>query len=218
MVELIDGGFIMRKIMVLNAKGGSGKTTVATNLAAYYASIGKNVLLADYDPQESSMRWLDERPQSRAMIKGNVAHDGGAVQARGTDIVIMDAPASIHGKDLEKYTKRADTFIIPVLPSPIDMRAAASFIKELKNTSAIKGKKTKFCVVANRARGHTNIFLDLDNFLDDLKGVPYITALRENSNYIKSATTGVGILELYNKATAVDREEWKPLLDWIGIK
>jgi len=170
-VELIDGGFIMRKIMVLNAKGGSGKTTVATNLAAYYASIGKNVLLADYDPQESSMRWLDERPQSRAMIKGNVAHDGGAVQARGTDIVIMDAPASIHGKDLEKYT-----------------------------------------------RGHTNIFLDLDNFLDDLKGVPYITALRENSNYIKSATTGVGILELYNKATAVDREEWKPLLDWIGIK
>ena len=134
----------MRKIMVLNAKGGSGKTTVATNLAAYYASKGRKVVLADYDPQESSIKWLAERPKGRPVIRGNVAHDGGVIPTRGVDIVIMDAPASIHGKDLEKYVKRAETFIVPVLPSPIDMRAAVDFIKELKQTSAVK---TKNCLL-----------------------------------------------------------------------
>ncbi|MEW8428112.1 MAG: ParA family protein, partial [gamma proteobacterium symbiont of Ctena orbiculata] len=51
----------MRTIMLMNAKGGCGKTTIATNLATWYADEGKKVALADFDTQQSTMDWLEAR-------------------------------------------------------------------------------------------------------------------------------------------------------------
>lgn len=208
----------MRTIMVINAKGGSGKSTIATNLASYYASEGAKVLLVDYDKQESSLDWLRARSRARPPITGVAAHSESFRAPRSADIVIMDAPAAVHGSLLTQFARKAETFIVPVLPSPIDMRAAAGFIKELKDTAPIAGKKAKFGVVANRARGYTNIFLALDDFLSGLRNVPYLTALRESSNYIKAAERGVGIFEFAPSATSIDREEWKPLIGWLNSK
>ena len=208
----------MRTIMVANAKGGSGKSTVATNLASYYASAGAKVILVDFDQQESSLDWLRARPRARPVIIGVAAHSGNFRAPRSADFVIMDAPAAVHGKLLNQYARKAQTFIIPVLPSPIDMRAAKAFIQEIKSTAPVAGKQAKIGVIANRARGYTNIFLELDDFLTGLRGVPYITALRETSNYIKAAERGLGVFEFAPAATAVDREEWKPLINWLASK
>lgn len=208
----------MRTIMVLNAKGGSGKSTIATNLASYYASQGATVALADYDRQESSLAWLRARPRGRPPIKGIAAYKETVRPGRNTDYLIMDAPAAIHGSELTQFAKKAETFIIPVLPSPIDMRAATDFIQELKNTGPISRKQAKIGIVANRARGYTNIFLELDEFLTKLRGVSYITALRENQNYIRAAQRGLGIFEFAPAATAIDREEWRPLINWLNSK
>lgn len=208
----------MRTIMVVNAKGGSGKSTIATNLASYYANQGAKVLLVDYDRQESSLDWLRARPRARPVINGVAAHSEAFRAPRSADFIIMDAPAAVHGSLLTQFARKAETFIVPVLPSPIDMRAAALFIKELKATAPIAGKKAKFGVVANRARGYTNIFLQLDDFLSGLRSVPYLTALRESSNYIKAAERGLGVFEFAPSATSVDREEWKPLLKWLESK
>lgn len=208
----------MRTIMVMNAKGGSGKTTISTNLASYYADQGKQVVLADFDPQESSLSWLAERPAGRPPIKGIAAHTEALRPARQTDIMLMDVPASVHGRQLNGLLKRAQTVIVPVLPSPIDMRAAARFIKELRADPAVSSKKVKIGLVANRARGNTNIFLQLDEFLGQHKGIPYLTAFRESTNYIKAAERGLGIFEFAPSATALDREEWQPLLKWLKSK
>ena len=208
----------MKTIMVINAKGGSGKSTIATNLASYYATQNASVLLADYDPQESSMDWLSARPVGRPAIKGVAAHTDVVRPSRGTDVVICDVPAAVHGNTLNQLAKKADTFIVPILPSPIDIRAAAKFIKELKAATPVSRKQTKIGVVANRARGNTNIFLELDDFLSELRGVNYVTALRETQNYIRAADKGVGIFEFAPGATAVDREEWQPLIKWLEKK
>lgn len=208
----------MRTIMVLNAKGGSGKSTIATNLAGYYASEGKKVILVDFDPQGSSLAWLEERPKGRPPIKGVAGFKETFRPNRDTDVVIMDAPAAVHGAELAQMVKKAENFIVPVLPSPIDMRAATNFIQELKNTSPVSKKEVRIGLVANRARGATNIFLELDEFLQKQKGVPYITALRENQNYIRAAQRGLGIHEFAPAATAVDREEWAPVIKWLESK
>ena len=208
----------MRTIMVVNAKGGSGKSTIATNLAGYYASTGKNVVLVDYDPQESSLDWLRARPKGRPLITGIPGHKEAFRAKRDIDFVIIDAPAAVHGSELTQFAKRAESFIVPVLPSPIDMRAARNFIEELKATGPISRKEAKICLVANRARGYTNIFLELDDFLSNVRGVPYVTALRESQNYIRASEKGLSIFEFAPGATALDREEWQPLLSWLQSK
>ncbi len=208
----------MRHIMVLNPKGGCGKSTLATNLASYYAKQGQKVALADYDPQESSLDWLAQRPAKRPPIAGLAGHkDGLKHLARDTDVVIIDAPARSHGKELTNLLHHAETILIPVLPSLIDMRAVEKFITELRATPTVKSRKVKIAVVANRVREGTLIFDELDEFLAAIK-VPYIATLREAQNYIRAYTRGLGIHELPDYLSWPDQEEWGPLTDWLNSR
>jgi len=207
----------MRTIMVINAKGGSGKSTIATNLASYYAAQGENVSLVDYDPQGSSLAWLKARPVNRPKIQGIDGTRETVHPSRGTGYMIMDAPASVHGAVLNKLVRHAHTFIIPVLPSPIDMRAANDFIKEIRDTGLIASKKGKICLVANRGRDNTKIFWRLDDFLDHMRE-PYIAAFSDSMHYVRAADMGLGIFEMAPAATALLRSEWQPLIDWLKSK
>lgn len=207
----------MRQIMVLNAKGGSGKSTLATNLASYYATQGLDIVLADLDPQQSSLAWLEARSAGRPPIRGVDASTKGARLPRAADMAILDAPAAAHGAELGHLMRRADTFIVPVLPSPIDMRAATNFVAELRRNKRIAGKQARFGVVANRVRDHTRVASELEEFLRKLK-VPVLTQLRDNMNYIRAAERGLGIFELAPYASATDREQWQPIIRWLNSK
>ena len=208
----------MRSIMVLNPKGGSGKSTIATNLASYYASQGQQVVLVDLDPQGSAVDWLETRPVGRAPIKGIAGYGKSpAKPGRNMDVVVYDAPAAVHGKDLTALIRRAETFIVPVLASPIDMRAAGRFVVELRKNSRVINKQAKYCVVANRVREYTRIYGELEEFLKKLR-VPVITHLRDSMNYVRAAERGLGIFELAPYATNLDREQWQPLLKWLNSK
>ena len=208
----------MRHIMVLNAKGGCGKSTLATNIASYFATEGASVALADYDPQRSSLDWLERRPEDRAEIAGVAAYEDGLRRVpRTADIVVVDAPARSHGKELTDLVKHAETIIVPVLPSTIDMQASTTFIEELKNVGKIQRKQAKIGTVANRVRDNTLIWGDLDEYLTKAR-VPYVAALREAQNYVRAYTRGLGIFELPEYLAWPDWEEWEPLTAWLRSK
>ena len=208
----------MRHIMVLNAKGGCGKSTLATNIASYYATEGAVVALADYDPQRSSLDWLERRPDDRPEIHAVAGFEDGLRHApRNADVLVIDAPARSHGKELTSLVKHADTIIVPVLPSTIDMQATTVFLEELGNVAKIKGKKAKVATVANRVRDNTLIWDDLDEYLSGTK-VPYVAALREAQNYIRAYTRGLGIFELPEYLAWPDWDEWDPLIEWLESK
>ena len=205
----------MRHIMLLNSKGGCGKSTIATNLASYYAVEGKKVALVDYDPQISGLDWLARRPDKAPPIAGIEGHKEGMTHlARNTDIVIVDAPARSHGKELTYLVRHADTIIVPVLPSSIDMQAASRFLAELQNVGRVARREVKVAVVANRVREYTVIFEQLDEFLDGLR-TPYIAAFREAQNYIRAYTRGLGIFELPEYLAWPDWEQWDPLIEYL---
>ncbi len=208
----------MRHIMVLNAKGGCGKSTLATNIAAYFATRGASVALADYDPQRSSLDWLDRRPAHRPAIAGVAAfEDGLKHMPRSADLVVSDAPARSHGSELTDLVRHAETLVVPVLPSTIDMQATTTFLKELAANGRVKRKQVKIGAVANRVRDNTLIFDELDEYLTRAK-VPYIAALREAQNYVRAYTRGLGIFELPEYLAWPDWDEWEPLAAWLRSK
>lgn len=208
----------MRHIMVMNAKGGCGKSTLATNIAAYFANEGYAVALADYDPQRSSLDWLERRPDNRPEIAGVAGFEDGLKRApRNADFMIIDAPARSHGAELTDLVKHAETIIVPVLPSTIDMQASDRFIKELKSVGKVERKDAKIGVVANRVREYTLIFEELDEYLTTAR-VPYIAALREAQNYVRAYTRGLGVFELPEYLAWPDWEQWDPLIKWMRSK
>ena len=205
----------MRHIMVMNAKGGCGKSTLATNIAGCFAHEGYSVALADYDPQRSSLDWLDRRPDNRPEIVGLASYEDGLKHApRGADFVVIDAPARSHGSELTDLVRHAETIVVPVLPSTIDIQATRNFLKELKSVGKIERKEAKYGVVANRFREFTLIWEELDDYLAGAR-VPYLAALREAQNYVRAYTRGLGIHELPEYLAWPDWEQWEPLVKWL---
>ena len=208
----------MRHIMVLNAKGGCGKSTLATNIASYFVNEGASVALADYDPQRSSLDWLERRPDNRPTIVGIAAFNGGLRHVpRNADIVVSDAPARSHGPELTNLVRHAETLVVPVLPSTIDMQATTTFLQELKAVGKVDRKEVKIGALANRVRDNTLIFDDLDEYLTKAR-VPYVAALREAQNYVRAYTRGLGIFELPEYLAWPDWDEWEPMTAWLRSK
>jgi chromosome partitioning protein len=208
----------MRHILVTNAKGGCGKSTIATSLAAYFASEGYATALADYDPQASALSWLAERPADFAPITGIAGfNDGLRSVPRNTEYLVIDSPARTHGKELVELVKRAETIIVPVLPSPIDIKAAEKFVEELLSIAKVADKKAKAALVANRVKENTLIFEELDDVLSKLK-VPYVASFREAQNYIRAYQRGLGIHELPPYLAWPDWEQWDPLIEWLDSR
>jgi chromosome partitioning protein len=208
----------MRHVMVLNAKGGCGKSTLATNLAVFFAKSGNEVCIADYDPQRSSLDWLAQRPDDLPPISGVPAFEDGLRNvARSTSVLVIDAPARVHGTELNELVRRAETILVPVLPSSIDMRACAHFLGELLEIGKVSRKQARLALVANRVREYTLIYEELDQYLSKLK-IPYLGCLREAQNYVRAYARGMGVLELPEYLASPDWKQWEPIGDWLDSK
>ncbi len=208
----------MRHIMVLNAKGGCGKSTLATNIAGFYADEGQVVALADYDPQCSSLDWLGLRPKHVPKIEGVKGFESGLKGvSRGTDVVVLDAPGRSHGKELTDLLNHADTVVIPVLPSTIDMQATTRFLKEIYASGRYKRKQIKVGLIGNRVRENTLIFDDLDAYLEKQRSA-YVASLREAQNYVRAYTRGLSIFDLPEYLAWPDWEQWDPVVEWLDSK
>ena len=207
----------MRSILVVNPKGGCGKTTIATNLATYYAVWDTSTALIDLDPQQSSMEWLRVRPKDENHIQGFNGLKGKIYPEAGTERVIYDAPARTDSAKVARLIKLVDVVIIPVLPSAIDMRVAASFVADIVTRVRLNNSKALIGVVANRTQKNYQSHTALINFLNKLN-VPFVGALRNSQNYIKAADTGVGIFEMPLSEAKVDMKEWEPIIHWLEGK
>jgi chromosome partitioning protein len=214
-----------RKIVVLNPKGGSGKTTVAINLAAYYATSGHLPVLMDYDPQGSSTRWLRKRSAEQPGIHGIAAFEKNSRVTRsfllrtpaGADRIVVDTPAAVEPHELSDLVRGAHSILVPVLPSDIDIHACSRCISDLLLVAKVKRSEDRIGVIANRVRRNTVVFSTLMRFLATL-GIPVITTLRDSQNYLRAAELGHGIHEMKAYLVREDIESWAPLIDWLETR
>jgi len=214
----------MQSILVLNSKGGSGKTTIATNIASLFASGGIPCAIMDYDPQGSSLHWQTLRDPARPKIHVVDASSTKNKQTRTwqlklppqTERVIIDAPAGAEGLVLQEMIRRTQMIVIPVAPSPIDIHATSDFIRDLLLIGKIRKLGIRIAVIANRVRRHTPTYEPLEKFLRNLK-IPFVTTLSDSDNYIIAAEQGIGIHEMDDEETRAEREQWLPLARWLAL-
>jgi chromosome partitioning protein len=212
----------MQRIVVLNPKGGSGKTTLAINLAAYFAARGDSTLLIDRDPQGSATRWLRKRKAPQAEIRGiaTFERDSRTTMSwqmrvpEGTEKIVVDSPAAVEGRALPELTRDATQVIVPVLPSDIDIHAASRCIADLLLVAKIKRVENRIGVIANRVRKNTLMFQSLMRFLEKLD-IPVVATIRDSQNYVRAAELGVGIHEMKPYTVKEDLAQWATLLAWL---
>jgi len=213
----------MQRIVVLNPKGGSGKTTIAINLASYLASRGHSPLLMDYDPQGSSLRWVKKRKPVQAPVNVIAAFEKDnrttrAFQLRppeGTSHVIVDTPAALTAAQLPDMVRDAAKIIVPVLPSDIDIHTCSRCIRDLLLVAKIRREDDRIGVIANRVRKNTLIYQSLIRFLHTL-GIPIVATLRDSQNYVRAAELGIGLHEMKSYVAREDTEQWAPLVEWLS--
>src|SRR5688572_26208405 len=215
----------MQRIVVLNPKGGSGKTTIAINLASYYAVRGLRPVLMDYDPQGSSTRWLKKRSAPQPLIHGIAAFERNARTTRSFQLraphdsqrQVIDTPAAIGPHEMPELTRGADAILVPVLPSDIDIHAASKCIADLLLVAKVKRSDNRIAVIANRVKKQTLIYQALMRFLATLQ-IPIVATFRDSQNYIRAAELGVGIHEMKPYLVREDIDQWGPLVDWLEAR
>lgn len=212
----------LHKIIVLNPKGGCGKTTLAVNIASYFALRGPMPTLIDYDPQGFATEWLQRRPTNRPIIHGIAPHKHSihttlSWQLRlpaETDTVIIDTPAALDGSELHDLAYEANCIIVPIMPSAIDIRNGAKFIAELLLLAQIERDNRTLAIVASRTRHNTRTLKQLMRFLSSLR-IPIIAILRDSQNFVQAANEGIGIHEMPAYQVRKDIGQLNLVMRWI---
>jgi chromosome partitioning protein len=212
----------MKRIVVLNPKGGSGKTTIAINLASYFASRQQKPVLMDFDPQGSSIRWVKKRQPTLPPIYSIAAFEKDSRTTRAFQLripedsthVIVDTPAAVESRNLPEVTRGAHKIIVPVLPSDIDIHTCSRTIRDLLLVAKIRREEDRIGVIANRIRRNTLTYQSLIRFLQTL-GIPIVATIRDSQNYVRAAELGIGVHEMKTYVAQEDVEQWAPLVEWV---
>lgn len=213
----------MQKIVLLNPKGGSGKTTIAINLASYFAVCGLKPTLMDLDAQGSSTRWLSKRAKGQPTIHGIAAYERNSRVTRSfatrlpldTERLVVDTAAALQSQLLPDITRNATAVLVPVLPSDIDIHAAAKCISDLLLIAKLRREDQRIAVIANRVKKNTLVYKALMKFLETLH-IPVVATLRDSQNYIRAAESGLGLFEMKPNQVREDMEQWLPLIGWLA--
>lgn len=201
-------------VAVANTKGGVGKSTVATHLAAHYSLRGAITAIADFDRQKSSLAWLKRRPDTRPPILGIKARHGKLEIPQAATHLIVDTSAALSSKAVQDVVKHADLIVIPTLPSVFDEDGILRFLKHLSKLKPIKKNKRPVTFVINRNRYRAKAVDHMARFLAD-HDFPVSARLRDTQMYVGAAAQGLSLFDMNTARSRSYAEEWAPLLDFL---
>ncbi|MEO7324216.1 MAG: ParA family protein [Dokdonella sp.] len=206
----------MLKVLVASSKGGAGKSTIATNLAAHFAVDGKNTVLVDADRQGSSLRWCEKRALHVNAVLGvpGLRRDWEKLVPADAQRVIIDSAAGIRASDVADYLDHINVIVVPVLPSAIDLEATEPFLAELAELPKIKRGKVAVGVIANRLKPWTNAS---QLAVEEMQQFPFplIGELRDTQGYVLANALGKSIFDYHSELVRAHQDDWTKLLRWL---
>ena len=208
----------MKTVLVASSKGGVGKTTIATHLAAHAAVEGLNTVLVDADPQQSSTRWAERRAGlDTAVLPLPAARRAKAAWKSlpaDTQRVVIDAPAGAMAEDLETWLEHADAVVVPVQPSALDLDATVGFLDTLARDTRVRRGDLRVGLVANRMKPWTNASQATLELLGQWP-YPVVATLRDSQAYVLLAGLGRSLFDYRSAQVRNHQADWAPLLKWL---
>jgi chromosome partitioning protein len=203
----------MPVVVVANPKGGVGKTTLATQIAGYFASQGRAVMLGDADRQQSSRLWLGLRPEAaRPITSWDIGTDSIAKPPKGTSHVVLDTPGGLRGWRFNDVMKMADKVLVPLQPSVFDIFATRAFLDQLAQSK--HAGKFKVGLVGMRVDARTIAAEKLHEFVTQLN-LPVLGYLRDTQNYIHLAARGLTLFDVAPSRVEKDLLQWRSICQWL---
>ncbi|MGB0133386.1 AAA family ATPase [Dokdonella sp.] len=212
----------MFRVLIANSKGGCGKTTLTTSLAGYFARSGRRTTLIDCDPQGSSLAWCEQRAAHLPPVHSLASNDPAYGLSSGwvlripakTEVLLIDTPAGLRSHEFSQFARHADVLVVPVVPSPIDLRATLVFIDMVRKLDEVRKGRLRVAMVANRLRPRTLSARQLDSTLERLTEAAMIR-VRDSQVYVGLADHGQSVFDNDSKAILAHREDWTPLINWL---
>ncbi|WP_334134565.1 ParA family protein [Tepidimonas sp.] len=202
----------MPVLVIANPKGGVGKTTLATQIAGYWARCGHAVMLGDVDRQQSCALWLRQRPaQARPIAGWDASRSDVLKPPRGTTHVVLDTPAGLHGQRLRAVLRHTDGVLVPVQPGPFDIYATYDFLHALRERAP---PGLALALVAVRVDERTRAARQLQAFVQTLS-VPLVAQVREAQVYRHLAAHGLTLFDVAPQQVQRELTHWRPLLHWV---
>jgi len=208
----------MKIVVIANPKGGSGKSTLSTNIAGYFANCGHQVMLGDADVQRSSKFWVSQRPETLPKISSwdyEADFIYTAKPYKDTTHVVIDTPGGLSGWRMQEVIGRADKIIVPIMPSMFDMQATNAFIVKLLQLK--RAQTSHVAVIGNRVDARTVAAANLQKFMDSLN-VPVLSCLRDTQYYVHMAAHGLSMFDITPSKVHRDLEQWKPICEWLDAR
>lgn len=205
----------MKTVLVASSKGGVGKTTIATHLAAHAALDGHRTVLVDADPQHSSTRWAERRAEleSAVLPLDGTKKSWARHVPEDTQRLVIDAPAGATVDSLEGFLEEAEALVVPVLPSTLDIDATVGFLNGIAKHPRVRRGQLRVGLVGNRLRPWTNAS---QQALELLRQWPYplVAELRDSQAYVVLVGLGRSLFDYHSQNVREHQEDWAPLLKW----